>query len=44
MQCDKLQLRETRWLVLEINFGISVYASLFLKAKLPLESNQVGGF
>lgn len=37
---DILEIRETHWLLLGINFGVFIYASLFLKAKLPLGSNQ----
>lgn len=44
MQCDILELRENHWLFLGINFGVSIYASLFLKAKLLLESNKLVGF
>lgn len=44
MQSDILEGTETHWSFLEINSGVSVCTSLFLKAKVPLDSNQVGRF
>lgn len=44
MQCNILEVTETHWLFLEINSGVSVCTSLFLKAKVPLDSNQVDRF
>lgn len=42
MQCDILEVTETHWLFLEIDSGVSVSTSLFLKAKVPLGLTQVG--
>lgn len=41
VQCDILEVTEAHLLFLEINSGVSVCTSLFLKAKVPLGSSQV---